>query len=288
VGKTGVTSTNKPSPYDVYTMQGGQGWVSFYTGSGDGAIAQIRSELSPELEEWQHIAVTMNEDGEVTHYLNGELNGEGFVDPAAVPPVDEDTNLYIGSRQDFVTNMNGFLDDVAIFNEALSAEQIATIMGGDFSAWIGGGLAGDYNGNGMLDEADLNELGDAARGGAGDLKYDVNGDNVVDNADHAAWVTDLKNSWIGDANLDDEFNSADFVQVFQRGEYEDTVADNSQWGDGDWNNDQEFDSADFVAAFTSGGYELGPRPPAAVAAVPEPAGALLLIVGSLFLVIRRR
>ena len=71
VTKGGVVHSNYPAPYDVYTMQGGDGRVSFYAG-GDDAIAQVFSEYAPDLETWQHIAVTWNEDGDVTHYLNGE------------------------------------------------------------------------------------------------------------------------------------------------------------------------------------------------------------------------
>ena len=35
------------------------------------------------------------------------------------------------------------------------------------------------------------------------------------------WVNDLKNTWIGDANLDLEFNSGDMVQVFVAGQVRD-------------------------------------------------------------------
>jgi hypothetical protein len=50
----------------------------------------------------------------------------------------------------------------------------------------------------------------------------------------------------GDANIDGLFNSADLEQVFQRGEYEDTLVGNSTWYDGDWNSDHEFDSSDLA------------------------------------------
>ena len=59
----------------------------------------------------------------------------------------------------------------------------------------------------------------------------------------------------GDADGDRHFDSSDFVYVFQRGEYEDSVTGNSTWSDGDWNGDGDFDSSDFVIAFQSGGYE---------------------------------
>ena len=45
----------------------------------------------------------------------------------------------------------------------------------------------------------------------------MNGDSSIDLDDHRAWVKDIKHTWFGDANLNGEFNSADFVQVFQAG-----------------------------------------------------------------------
>lgn len=162
-------------------------------------------------------------------------------------------------------------------------------MAGDFSAWLGGGgVAGDYDGNGKLELPDLDLISAAVRTANPDIKYDANKDNAVNDADRVSWVTTLKKTYIGDANLDGEFNSGDFVQVFQRGEYEDGVAGNSGWADGDWNNDTEFDSGDFVAAFQGGGFEAGPR--AAVSAVPEPGSLGLLLVTGLLAArrVRRR
>ena len=53
-----------------------------------------------------------------------------------------------------------------------------------------------------------------------DAAFDLNVDQRVDWLDHPFWVRNLKHTWYGDANLDGEFNSADFVQVFAAGKYE--------------------------------------------------------------------
>ncbi len=82
---------------------------------------------------------------------------------------------------------------------------------------------------------------------------------------------------IVDANSG-EFNSADFVQVFQAGKYETDLA--AGWDEGDWDGNGDFDSSDFVVAFTDGGYEQGPRTD--MAAVPEPAAWTLLVIGVVF------
>ena len=74
----------------------------------------------------------------------------------------------------------------------------------------------------------------------------------------------------GDANKDGRFNSSDFVQVFQAGEYEDDIPQNSTWEEGDWTGDREFTSSDFVAAFRS-------LPQPGVVQVPEPISNPLFI-----------
>ncbi|MEZ6116779.1 MAG: CotH kinase family protein [Pirellulaceae bacterium] len=58
----------------------------------------------------------------------------------------------------------------------------------------------------------------------------------------------------GDSTGDGIFNSADLVAVFQAGEYEDGVAENSTFEEGDWNGDGEFSTQDLVFAFQQGTY----------------------------------
>ena len=58
----------------------------------------------------------------------------------------------------------------------------------------------------------------------------------------------------GDSNGDGVFNSSDLVHVFQAGEYEDHLNDNSTFEEGDWNGDSEFNSSDFVFVFQKGNY----------------------------------
>jgi hypothetical protein len=138
------------------------------------------------------------------------------------------------------------------------------------------GVAGDFNGNRLLDVDDINQLTVVSASGSHDVAFDLNSDGRVNAIDVTAWIKDLGNSWVGDSNFDGEFNSADFVAVFQAGRYEQDSAAN--WSEGDWDGDGRFDSADFVAAFQDGGYEQGKRN--AVVAVPEPTSmSLLLAIG---------
>ena len=85
---------------------------------------------------------------------------------------------------------------------------------------VGAAVPGDYNRNGALDAGDLDMQAQVIAAETNDPEYDLNGDDVVDYADREMWVNDLKNTWIGDSNLNGEFNSGDMVQVFARGKYE--------------------------------------------------------------------
>ena len=119
----------------------------------------------------------------------------------------------------------------------------------------------------QIDPPTIDEITMAVINGVTDSRFDVNDDGAVDDGDRVAWVVELNNTYFGDANLDGEFSSADFVAVFVNGEYEDDVEGNSLWSEGDWDGDADFTSGDFVRAFIDGGYEIGPR---AASAVPEP------------------
>jgi hypothetical protein len=86
----------------------------------------------------------------------------------------------------------------------------------------------------------------------------------------------MKNTYVGDANLDGEFNSADLIDALAAGTYE--LERDTGWASGDFDGNGRFESSDLVEALADGGYEQGPLPPA-VAAVPEPQTCLMLGIG---------
>lgn len=130
-------------------------------------------------------------------------------------------------------------------------------------------VPGDFTDDLVLDESDIDLLSFVLRSredptltqnlDARNLRYDLNGDGNVDSNDRLALVDNIMQTYLGDSNLDGEFNSSDLVRVFVHGEYEDEIRANSTWGTGDWNGDFEFDSTDFIAAFQVGAYERGPK-----------------------------
>ena len=209
-------------------------------------------------------------------YLNGvwEIIGGGNGQPSF--PIDDNGDNLMDDPGDVGGAMQFALNVPAHGSATLTLN----FVGGSLSNAIIGGTTtpGDFNNDKVLDAADINLLTAASGSGSTDLKYDVNNDSKVNGDDVNYWAKQLKKTWIGDANINMEFNSEDFVQVFAVGKYElpDVPA---VWSEGDWDGSGRFDSGDFVAAFADGGYELGPPPPGATSAVPEPSSVVLVLLG---------
>ncbi|MCA9217687.1 MAG: PEP-CTERM sorting domain-containing protein [Planctomycetales bacterium] len=173
---------------------------------------------------------------------------------------------------DTINNQNG---DVAYF-------QIGEIeFFGDPDE--GGGVAGDFNNNGMRDLGDIELLTQATI--AGDTSFDLTGDGAVNFADRQFWLVDLSNTYFGDSNFDGQFNSSDFVTVFTAAKYE--TGEAATFAEGDWNGDKLFNSTDFVTAFGAGGYEGGERA-GGLQTVPEPTSLPLILAALLGLIGSRK
>ncbi len=112
-------------------------------------------------------------------------------------------------------------------------------------------LPGDFTGDGQVGLPDLNQLGQAIRGGQ-DPAFDLNGDRRVDQADWNHMVHQLLRTDFGDANLDGQFDSADLLTVFQAGTYESASPSEARWDQGDWNGDGRFRSDDLLLALQVG------------------------------------
>jgi hypothetical protein len=116
-------------------------------------------------------------------------------------------------------------------------------------------LLGDVDNNQHVDVLDLAALSAAIRDHRHHPDFDLTGDGVVLRDDVDYLMIQILGTLPGDANLDGRFDSADLVQVFAAGQYEDSITGNSTWATGDWNGDGEFNSSDLVTAFQWGGYE---------------------------------
>jgi len=103
----------------------------------------VGSAVAPLLDQWVHWAVVY--DGtNLTVYRNANQGAQGGVASAPVTSplafAGYTGAVLIGSElaQPATATWNGMLDDVAVFAGALTQSQIATVMSGDFSAFIAG------------------------------------------------------------------------------------------------------------------------------------------------------
>ncbi|UCF42457.1 MAG: hypothetical protein JSV99_07585 [Planctomycetota bacterium] len=73
---------------------------------------------------WHHVAATGDRDGYLIFYIDGVQAGQSNI--SGKGNIDSTANLYIGweERHSTVTYFNGIIDEVAIYNRALSAEEI--------------------------------------------------------------------------------------------------------------------------------------------------------------------
>ena len=102
-----------------------------------------------------------------------------------------------------------------------------------FAAWVGlsagllSSLPGDFNGDSILDAADIELFFSQMRSPTPDPAFDLNRDNPVKKDDRDGLVKETIGLADGDANFDGRFNSEDIVALFLADQYEDDVADNS-------------------------------------------------------------
>src|SRR3989338_7155362 len=71
---------------------------------------------------WQHVCVVRNSTGSTNFYFNGLLSGTANQNSGT--PGAGVTNVIIGSRSSNVWEFNGSIDEVAIWNRSLSADEI--------------------------------------------------------------------------------------------------------------------------------------------------------------------
>ena len=139
---------------------------------------------------WIHIAAVFEASISVKMYINGEL---ALTDSGALGAMNglNDALFQIGGRgnnQPF--SWNGLMDEVYVYDHALTAEEIAALVP-DVEP-----LEGDYNGNGTVDAGDYTAWRDTL-GSTTDLTADGDGSLAVDQGDYDVWVQNFGSPGFG-------------------------------------------------------------------------------------------
>lgn len=160
---------------------------------------------------------------------------------------------------------------------------------GDSSSWPAAtlveafevGAVCDFDGNGVCDLADLDELQYVGLG-SDDARFDLNGDGNVDLGDTDVWLQE-NNSLPGDADLDGDVDASDLNKVGLNWQSDQVVS----WADGDFDGNGIVNAVDLNEVGRS--WQVG-VPAAAAAnnatAVPEPS-SIIFVAGVLAALLSR-
>ncbi len=122
-----VAKGNSIRSYSLYTQAAGT--LHFSTTSEDAYVGSSSSDLVP-LNEWVHVAA-MVVNGSHLFYINGEPAGEGG-GGITLPGAADTANVVIGRTQEGSTrSFLGMIDDVRIYNKALTQDEIEQVMRSD-------------------------------------------------------------------------------------------------------------------------------------------------------------
>jgi hypothetical protein len=102
-------------------------------------------------------------------------------------------------------------------------------------------LAGDLDGDNVVDANDINMLAKAVRLDITNEEFDLDGDGSVGRSDQDFLVRDILGTEYGDANLDGRVDGEDFKQL-----QDSLFTTNHGWQNGDFNGDFRIDGIDFI------------------------------------------
>ncbi len=146
----------------------------------------------------------------------------------------------------------------------------------------------DFDGNGVCDIADIDMLTIELAAGGNNLALDIDNSGAVDAGDLDEWrsVAAAENGWAepyfpGDANLDGTINAADLNKVGLNWQMA-----QDRYSEGDFNGTGSVDAADLNLIGLK--WQQSIAAASSAAAVPEPGGVLLLVLGLVAVAARRR
>ena len=139
--------------------------------------------------------------------------------------------------------------------------------------WPLGTRPGDINFDDELEVSDVDVLQRLIREERFNLQADFDRNDVVDNADLSFWVEELKQTRLGDANLDGKVAFDDFLVLSSN------FNTNGSWVEGDFDSSGIVDFPDFLLLSDNFGHSAV----AASIAVPEPSSGFALLANVLLI-----
>jgi hypothetical protein len=180
------------------------------------------------------------------------------------------------SRAHWGLYASGAVDDAVMYNDSIqiwSLTEAWTDLEHEPPSPYESHVAGDVNGDGVVDDADIDLLFAEIRSGDGNLYYDLTGDDVLNQTDADYLVRFLLGTDYGDANLDGQVSDADYtVWADHYG------ATGAGWAMGDFNGNTSITEADYTIWADQYGFSAS--------AVPEPT--ILVLMAMTCVGLRRR
>jgi len=131
-----VAKSNSPRSYSLYTEASGALHFSTTSTTINDYVGTLSTGQVP-LNEWVHVAAIVVDGGHV-YYINGEPAGTSGSD-IVLPGTDDTSPVVIGrTGEGAARSFLGMIDDVRIYNEALTQEEIQVIMLGAGMSYASG------------------------------------------------------------------------------------------------------------------------------------------------------
>ncbi len=185
--------------------------------------------------------------------MSMDLNGDGLIDPVTEQGLYWIDNLPFGDYIVREQQQPGWRQTYPHPIEEYFVTVNGVVTGLDFGNTQTGGMAPDFDADGVADCDDLDLLYAALMSGSQQSQYDLNGDGIVDYQDVITWLeiayqfnhpNSMGVTYLpGDANLDGFVDGLDFI-IWNAHKF--TVDANAGWCGGDFNADGFVDGADFV------------------------------------------
>lgn len=142
------------------------------------------------------------------------------------------------------------------------------------------GTPGDFDGDTLLTTRDIDLLSAEIEATEPRLWFDLNNDDSVDADDLSFWVTDLKETFVGDTDLDGQVNAADLNSLAINWQVDDATS----WTQGDFDGDGSVNASDLNDLALD--WQSGVAQVATI--VPEPSTTVLLLLGGAVILSGRR